>query len=55
MLDWAAALARRISDWSSVSMSWCRTVKYAAAATSATEMPTAMVASSVTRLASDRR
>ncbi|WP_246456355.1 hypothetical protein [Nocardioides mesophilus] len=54
-LDWAAALARVRSDRSRVSWSWCRTVKYAAAATSATDRPTAMVASRVTRLASERR
>ena len=55
VLDCEAAAARRSSDWSRVSVSWCRTVKYAAAATTATERPTAIVASSVTRLASERR
>ncbi len=38
-----------------VACSWCRTVTYAARATSATESPTAKVVSKMTRLASDRR
>ncbi len=55
VLDRAAAYARFFREWSRVSRSWWRTVKYAAAARRATERPTAIVASKVTRLARDRR
>ncbi len=51
----AALEARECRDWSRLVMLCIRTVANAANATPVTAMPTAMVVSSVTRLASERR
>ena len=51
----AAAAARVCNDRSMLSMLCIRTVAYAAKATPVTAMPTAIVVSRVTRLASDLR
>ena len=55
MVGLAAAAARVCSERSMLSMLCIRTVAYAANATAVTAMPTAIVVSRVTRLASDRR